>query len=136
MTKKCIKCGEVKEILSFPKRTGRTIDGTRNECKSCYSNRLSISSKKVNYINQKKYFYLKKYGITLDQYNQLLITQGNKCKICGKTFIKTPHIDHNHKTGKVRGLLCNKCNCLLGCADDNITVLNNCILYLEVEKHE
>lgn len=54
-----------------------------------------------------------KYGITLEQYNQRLEDQGFKCAMCGKPQSECKralHVDHNHKTGKIRGLLCFYCN--------------------------
>jgi hypothetical protein len=80
---------------------------------------------------QKEHHLKNKYKLTIEQYNELLIKQNNKCAICGETFITTPHIDHDHITGKVRGLLCKKHNLLLGNANDNINILNNAIKYLE-----
>jgi hypothetical protein len=52
---------------------------------------------------------LKRYGITRVQYNALFKKQGGACAICEETLY-APHIDHDHKTGKVRGLLCVSCN--------------------------
>ena len=80
---------------------------------------------------RKKQRKLLRYGVDQAMFNQMLIAQGSRCMICGKGFIKTPHIDHDHSTGKIRGLLCNRCNWLLGNAGDSVTVLNNAILYLE-----
>lgn len=75
---------------------------------------------------------LKNYGITQEQLDAMYIKQNNKCAICGETFTKTAHIDHDHKTGKFRGLLCSRHNTMLGHAEDNITILNNAIKYLEL----
>ena len=86
---------------------------------------------------QKLYRLKIKYKLTIEQYNELLIKYNNQCAICHKKFKNDTdiHIDHNHITGKVRGLLCNKHNLLLGMADDNITILNNSIKYLESFNH-
>ncbi len=57
------------------------------------------------------------YGITIDQFNEMLAKQNNRCDICGKlsgTEKRNFHVDHCHKTGKVRGILCNYCNPNLG----------------------
>lgn len=63
---------------------------------------------------KKRNSYLTKtYGITLDQYNQMLADQNDSCALCNKhksNFKRALHVDHNHKTGKVRGLLCFYCN--------------------------
>ena len=80
---------------------------------------------------------LKKLNMTLDDYNDLVKRQNGLCAICGKIetvsnqFGPRPLcVDHCHKTGKVRGLLCSQCNHLLGNAKDNIGVLQNAITYL------
>lgn len=59
---------------------------------------------------------IKRYGITIDEYNQKFDEQGGCCCICGKPHKakKRMHVDHNHLTGKVRGLLCYTCNSHLG----------------------
>jgi len=90
--------------------------------------------KDYNLNNKKKrqeYYRKKLYNLTELEYLKLLNKQNNKCAICSQTFVKTPHIDHNHITGKIRGLLCHKCNLMLGLCNDNITLLNNAIGYLE-----
>lgn len=57
---------------------------------------------------------LRRYGLTQAQYEALLIKQKNACAMCSKPFKVTPHIDHCHRTKKVRGLLCARCNVGLG----------------------
>lgn len=55
----------------------------------------------------------KKYGITLQTYKDMLLKQNNSCDLCGKpasNFKRALHVDHNHKTNKVRGLVCFHCN--------------------------
>jgi hypothetical protein len=74
------------------------------------------------------------YGITLEDYNRMFNKQGGCCAICGKhqsELRKKLHVDHNHKTGKVRGLLCQNCNSVIGQSYENREILNNAILYLE-----
>ena len=76
-----------------------------------------------------------KYGITAEEYDEMLESQGNGCAICsGRELQKGRyhmHVDHNHVTGQVRGILCHKCNSLLGMAKDSIEILNLAIAYLE-----
>ena len=60
----------------------------------------------------------------------MLKIQNGKCAICGERKDKTLVVDHNHKTGEVRGLLCGHCNHVLGFAKDNINILNKMIDYL------
>ena len=65
------------------------------------------------------YCYRKKYGITLLQYNKLLSTQDGVCILCGKKDAyknkgRNLFVDHNHQTNIVRGLLCSRCNTMIG----------------------
>lgn len=74
----------------------------------------------------------KTYGITIDDYNKLLKHQNGVCAICGQF----PDdgilvVDHNHKTNKIRGLLCHKCNFGIGIFRDSKTLLNNAVSYLD-----
>src|SRR2546425_2883267 len=73
----------------------------------------------------------KKDGLsfTLDQYQQSYALQEGKCVIC-QLFRPTLCVDHDHKTGKVRALLCRTCNAGLGDFRDNLTLLQRAILYL------
>jgi len=75
------------------------------------------------------------FGITLEDYNNLKKKQNYKCAICdteksseGRDF----HVDHCHTTGKVRGLLCSRCNTALGSFKDSIDTLKRAIKYLEI----
>ena len=72
---------------------------------------------------------LKKYGITEEVYQQMLIDSNGICPICDCK--RTLHIDHNHQTGKVRGLICTSCNTGLGKFKDNIELLTNALKYLK-----
>jgi len=77
---------------------------------------------------------IRKYGLSYEQFEQMVLDQGGKCAICGYSDRKKPLffpvIDHCHKTGKVRGLLCMNCNQGLGRFKDNATFLKNAIAYL------
>ncbi len=78
--------------------------------------------------------YMSKYGITLADFDNLRISQRFCCKICSAhetQFDSHLHVDHCHKTGKVRGLLCGPCNKALGLFKDNITSIHNAAEYLE-----
>ncbi len=77
--------------------------------------------------------YLKRnYGMSLDEYNTLLTLQNNVCAICFKKEIldKSLIVDHNHETGKVRGLLCDKCNFAIGLLSDNPETVMSAFYYL------
>jgi hypothetical protein len=74
---------------------------------------------------------LRKYGVTLEEVLALLAKQDGKCAICGKPILARYHVDHDHGTGKVRGLLCFSCNGGLGSFSDNVDRLRSAIAYLE-----
>jgi hypothetical protein len=78
-----------------------------------------------------------KYGISQQDYEQMLFMQNSVCAICGKPETRTFNgkisplaVDHNHETGAIRGLLCNLCNASLGGFKDSMENLSNAIDYL------
>lgn len=77
---------------------------------------------------------VKAYGITRAQYEEMATRQGHKCAACGRSAADEKHgilcVDHCHKTGKVRGLLCSKCNLIIGQADDDVTLIRRWADYL------
>lgn len=85
---------------------------------------------------RKSWYYKHTYGITLREYTDLLKSQGNCCAICktNKSKKRELSVDHDHKTGVIRGVLCNNCNAGLGKFKDSIDFLANAILYLENNK--
>jgi hypothetical protein len=83
---------------------------------------------------------LRPYGITVDEFEAMHAAQNNLCAVCGKPNTSTTkhgerilrlEVDRCHKTGKVRALLCNTCNHLLGNARNNVEILQSAISYLE-----
>lgn len=80
--------------------------------------------------------FKRRYGITIDDYNKMFYLQEGKCAICNihqSCFKRALSIDHNHQTGVVRGLLCQRCNVMLGYAKDNVCILQNAANYLNKE---
>jgi|SRR5579871_1522807 len=85
-----------------------------------------------------KHFSLKQiFGISLQDYQKMLVSQGGVCAICKKVETSTCYgkvralaVDHDHQTGKIRGLLCNHCNRMLGAAFDNSALLLEAVEYL------
>lgn len=69
------------------------------------------------------------YGLSEDKYNEMFSNQEGCCAICGN-YMESPHIDHDHTTGKVRGLLCQGCNLGLGLFLDNPTFLRKAATYI------
>src|SRR4029079_10467296 len=68
-------------------------------------------------IADRKSHLKRNYGLTLAAFDELLASQGGGCAICGKPDVD--HVDHNHRTGAVRGILCFRCNVALGQFDDD-----------------
>lgn len=103
-----------------------------------YSNRNKILLRmkqdyRDNPIHFKNKHYFLNHKITLEKYTEMFNRQNGKCAICGTHQSKLPRnlaVDHNHNTGKIRGLLCFNCNYGLGRFHDNIDHLKNAITYL------
>jgi hypothetical protein len=72
---------------------------------------------------------MRRYGIGADEFDALVVAQGGVCLICGRD--NPEHVDHDHETGKVRGILCFTCNVGLGNYGDDVTRLRNAADYLE-----
>lgn len=74
---------------------------------------------------------MRKYGVSPDCFQLMLAVQKNACAICKEIFLKPPHVDHCHKTGEVRGLLCGSCNRALGLLKDSPDLLESAKEYLQ-----
>lgn len=141
--KKCSTCGEEKVITSFYKRKA-SIDGYAPHCKDCDNKRRNEWRKnnpERQQESQRNRNLLTRYGITLNDYEDIFEKQGCKCGICGTKENYSGHtgprkewsfsVDHCHFTGKIRGLLCNDCNRALGLFKDNPEILKQAILWLD-----
>jgi hypothetical protein len=131
MTKQCTECGKDKDVSLgyYGKHHLKCIECCRAKGKASYA----MLTQEQRDENKRKwgvdYRRLRKYGITKEQYDELLTFQKKRCAICHRD--RKLVIDHDHVTGKVRGLLCNDCNATLGFVQDKIEVLANAIDYLE-----
>jgi len=117
--RKCCKCGGIFPMSEF-------YNAKDYWCKACWS-----THRKEN----KDYdlYYSRTYGITEDQYWNMVEGQGSKCAICHKELVHEKarlYVDHDHKTGKVRGALCRDCNHGIGLFLDDTAILQNAIDYL------
>lgn len=143
MSKKCSGCELEKEDTEFHK-TKHTTSGLRARCKECSN--LRGKEYRLNHIEQelaraRRYKKehpehvlknkLNLYKLSEEEYEALQNKQNNKCAICGKSSSKVLVIDHSHKTGKVRGLLCFSCNIMLGHIKDNVSLLEQAISYIK-----
>lgn len=130
MLKICKVCGIEKNISDF--YTGR------KDCKDCKNAKArqwrkdNPENTERNLVRMRERNKERRYGITQEQFDQMLLDQNNRCKICDNDFknSKDTHIDHCHNTNRVRGLLCNSCNMALGQFNDDIEFMNNAIKYL------
>ena len=96
-------------------------------------NRWKSTGNKRCRIKTRSYQLKTHYGITLEDFDIIFKLQSNSCKICKNKNItgKNWHVDHCHKTGKIRGILCQKCNQALGMVYDDISILEKMIEYLK-----
>lgn len=120
--KSCTECEAVLPLENFHSNKS-SPDGRHSRCRICKNNaskaRYELNKEGV-LLNQKQKYasarerHLKtKYGMTCTQYNQLLEKQDYSCAVCKKHSddeTKSLHVDHDHVTGEIRGLLCNFCN--------------------------
>lgn len=121
--------------LKITRKSHPNGDTYCSKCKSIRHDDFRKNPKNKEKINlyTRKYIIKKMYGIDFNEYNNLLLIQNNKCAIC-KSYnrcSKSFSIDHDHKTGKVRGLLCSKCNTAIGLLDESEESMINAINYLK-----
>ena len=131
--KKCFTCLEIKDNIHFKYRSKRLS----SNCKSCTSIRLKEYGARPE-IKAKAAAAKRKlnFGLTSEEFIKMFEQQNGLCKICGvdgKSVKRNLAVDHCHSTGKIRGLLCSKCNTRLGQFNDSIIILENSIKYLKGE---
>lgn len=155
--KTCKGCGSTLSLDNYYiVKQGKTKPVYGARCKSCSSlkskerwNKKSIEEKKEYYVNNRDRYSdeerleirLKgRYGISPEYFEEMKRKCNDRCEICntgltyGSAHKHNARIDHSHSTLKVRGLLCHKCNTILGMCNDHIGILNNAMEYLK--KHE
>lgn len=141
--KRCPRCGEFLPLnLNHFWKSSASIDGFHCYCKKCNNKNRNDYYKKnpKRHLNSK---FKRLYGINYEEYLEMEKEQNHRCAICGLTLEETPFnnrwkspnkhlsIDHCHKTGKIRGLLCGRCNIGLGYFVHNPFILINAIKYLK-----
>lgn len=144
--KTCTKCGRQKEFCDFSKDKS-TADGLRTRCRECMAvmwkraydadpERWRKRSRDWNQANPEKHRRVQKngdlktrYGISLQQFEEMKAAQLGCCAIC-EQVMNPPCVDHDHKTGKVRALLCSGCNTALGGLRDSPQLCFNAAEYL------
>lgn len=158
--KRCIKCGTVKPLSDFYKASGTRdgrrndckpcnlatqaarLDPEANRERARQWRRANperaarrqheYSAAGRKRISDRKSYLKRKFGITPDQYDSMLAAQGNACALCGRppNGKVALHVDHDHSTGRIRGILCFKCNNALGDFDDDPDLLMAAAMYL------
>lgn len=122
----CPDCSTTKPLEDFPRnRSGRA--GFGSYCKPCHNKRGKASLDKRG--GSRHYHLRRRYGIGQADFEYLLAEQGGVCAICEAA--NPEHVDHDHATGRVRGILCFNCNGGLGQFRDNAEYLGNAIDYLK-----
>lgn len=125
---RCLYCN-----LDFIK-TGKQRKFCSNKCRTRFNTASWRKNNPGKDSKQKRIYSLRtKYGITLQEYNNLFQKQSGCCAICKKhqtDLIKTFHIDHNHKTGEIRGLLCQQCNHAIGLLKDDSEIIASALEYV------
>ncbi len=156
----CIKCQQNKPETEFHKGTGRYSNGRKSTCKACQKSYMKdyyaehgdkirkqatehYQNNKERHIatttawvknNQRRVKDLhlqRKFGITIEHYEQLLAEQDGVCAICKEPPERTRlAVDHDHSTGAIRGLLCSDCNTAIGLLGDDPSTIQSALTYL------
>lgn len=141
-TSHCKKCcsvwaAENQELVK--KARQKWLDSNYDKAKES-KKKYKISNREKLKSDYRTWRLKNQYGITDEDYSRMLEQQNGVCIICGKPEIRVQHgkvqpltIDHNHETGKIRGLLCFKCNTAIGKLNDDVALLERAILYLKGE---
>ena len=133
-TRQCSICEIVKPLREFAKRKNRK-SGLYCYCKKCASMaraKWKQDDPKRCAASHRKSLLKRRYGITLEQYDQMLNEQNGVCAICGgvnKGGWRLA-VDHDHNTGEIRGLLCQNCNRRVGDLENNPVLFRSIINYL------
>jgi hypothetical protein len=123
---RCARCQEVKPLEDFNRHPTKT-NGRASYCKLCVS-----SNSKTWYLTKGRERWLRKtYGIGLDEYNALVEKQEGRCAACGRLPEgRALDVDHDHTYGRVRGLLCMRCNLAIGHLGDDPDAIVALAMYL------
>ena len=143
--KVCTKCGELLALSEFsPAKQCR--DGHRGGCKRCHNRdekaRDKAHRRSITTEYKREERFRRVYGITLACYERMLVEQKGVCAICGHIQSWNRRegdvlvVDHDHDSGRVRGLLCHACNQTLGLMRDDPQTLRRAAAYLEVKQDE
>ncbi len=122
----CPECGEIKAIEQFA-RNAASPSGYGSYCRPCH-NTIGKENREANG-GSRNYHLRRRYGITAEHADRMLAEQGGVCAICREA--PAGHVDHDHATGRIRGLLCFNCNGALGQFRDRKELMLRAIAYLD-----
>lgn len=126
-SKWCPDCDTIKPLAEFARTKGKK-SGYHSYCLTCHTAR-GVESKDRLYGGTREYHLRRRYGIGQADVTRMLMVQGGVCDICGAP--DPQHVDHDHRTGEVRGILCFNCNGGLGQFRDSPVFLADAITYLK-----
>ena len=134
MTKTCKHCGQEKAEAEFYRFFDRWVGKhyMSARCRPCHQEHKKTNPNTPR--NRKADKLQLRYGLTYEQWERIREAESFSCMICGITEIeigKKLDVDHCHDSGKVRGVLCNPCNTMLGHARDNVAILYAAVAYLQ-----
>ena len=114
----CSKCEELKPAGEFHRQRNRR-HGRHSWCKRCYNlYARTIRNKRVSRERRRSWNLSTRYRMTPSDVEAMLAAQNGLCAICSNILPLKYHIDHNHGTGEVRGILCSRCNRYLSMIED------------------
>jgi hypothetical protein len=123
----CPDCGLEKPPEDFPRDRARK-SGRGRYCKVCHNARTRATIKRLHG-DTRHYHFRQRYGISAAEVDEMIEQQGGLCAICRK---RTPtQVDHDHASGKVRGVLCLECNAAIGAFKDSVRIVYQAIAYLD-----
>lgn len=117
----------------WKKANPEKVKKTKKRYKDANKEKIKVSSS-IYYPRQRAAYLERHYGVTIEQYDVMLKEQDNRCAICGTAECSSGRnfaVDHDHETGRVRGLLCGNCNVGIGNLRDDINIMKRAIAYLE-----
>lgn len=122
----CPECDGVKPVVDFPRNRAQK-SGVGTYCKPCH-NRIVRENKELHG-GARNYHLRRRYGITAEHFDAMAAEQGGLCAICREA--PGDQVDHDHVTGRVRGLLCFNCNGALGQFRDRRDLMLRAVAYLD-----
>lgn len=125
--RRCPRCREWKELQEFP-RNRATKNGLATYCKPCH-NYVCAENRKKHHGSARAFHLKRRYEVDEVQVEWMRLRQGGRCAICSTG--PAVHVDHEHETGRVRGILCFNCNRALGELGEDVELLTRAVEYLE-----